>query len=110
MRQAGRTAPAGDGKHRGSEIVIGVSCSGSGAKRWRTELALGWGKSLDDHHGAAKLGGWPSICRAFGFSTSMNRPPSPIVPFAESSRRRELPSLRTMFGLQHYAANIPYLC
>ena len=33
-----------------------------------------------------------------------------IVPFAESSRRRELPSLRTTFGLQHYAANIPYLC
>ena len=47
---------------------------------------------------------------SFRFSTSMNGPPSHIVPFAESSRKRELPSLRTTFGLQHYAANIPYHC
>ena len=55
----GRTTPAGDTKHRGSEIVIGVSCSGSGEIRWRTELELGSRKSLDDHHGAATLGTEP---------------------------------------------------
>jgi hypothetical protein len=54
--QPGRTTPAGDGKHRGSKNVIGVSCSGSGAKRWRTELKLGCTQSVDDYHGAATLG------------------------------------------------------
>ena len=58
-RQGKRTTPVGDGKHRVSEIVIGVSCSGSGEKRWRTELDLGGGKSLEDHHGAATLGTAP---------------------------------------------------
>jgi hypothetical protein len=67
MRQPGRTSAAGDGKHRGSEIVIGVSCSGSGAKRWRTELELGGGKSLDDHHGAATLGTEPKPGQLLGW-------------------------------------------
>src|SRR6202140_5464299 len=56
MGQPGRTTPAGDGKHRGGEIVIRVSCSGSGEKGWRTELELGSGKSVDDHHAAATFG------------------------------------------------------
>ena len=55
MGQPERTTPAGDGKHRGSEIVMGVSCSSSDAKRWRAELELGCSQSLDDHHGAATL-------------------------------------------------------
>ncbi len=63
MGQPGRTTPAGDGKHRGSEIVIGVSCSGSGEKGWRTELELGRGKSLDDHHAAATFGTEPKRAR-----------------------------------------------
>ena len=67
MGQPGRTTPAGDGKHRGSEIVIGVSCSGSGAKRWRTELELGCGKSLDNHHGAATLGTEPKRVQFLGW-------------------------------------------
>ena len=62
----GRTTPAGDTKHRGSEIVIGVSCSGSGEIRWRTELELGSRKSLDDHHGAATLGTAPKRARFLG--------------------------------------------
>ena len=45
------------------EILIGVSCSGSGAKRWRTELELGSRKSLDDHHGAATFGTAPKRAR-----------------------------------------------
>ena len=63
MGRQGRTTPAGDGKHRVSEIVIGVSCSGSGEKGWRTELELGGGKSLDDHHGAATFGTEPKWAR-----------------------------------------------
>ena len=66
MGRQGRTTPAGDGKHRGSEIVIGVSCSGSGEKRWRTELELGGSKSLDDHHEAATLGTEPKRARFLG--------------------------------------------
>ena len=38
---------------------MGVSCSGSGGKRWRTELELDCRQSLDDHHGAATLGTEP---------------------------------------------------
>ena len=45
------------------EIVIGVSCSGSGTKRWRTELELGSGKSLEDHHGTATFGTDPKRVR-----------------------------------------------
>jgi hypothetical protein len=36
-----------------------VSCCGSGEKRWRAELELGGGKSLDDHHGPATVGTEP---------------------------------------------------
>ena len=57
--QQGRTTPAGDGKHRVSEIVIGVSCGGSGEKGWRTELDLGRRESLDDHHLSATFGTAP---------------------------------------------------
>jgi hypothetical protein len=67
MRQPGRTTVAGDGKHRGSEILIGVSCSGSDERRWRTELELGGGKSLDDHHGAATLGTEPQRVQFLGW-------------------------------------------
>ena len=56
MGQLGRTTAAGDGKHRGSEMAIGVSCSGSDKKRWRTELELGSRKFLDDHHGPPHWG------------------------------------------------------
>src|ERR1700758_4946640 len=63
MGQLGRTTAAGDGKHRGSEMAIGVSCSGSDEKRWRTELELGSRESLDDHHGAATLGTEPKRAR-----------------------------------------------
>jgi hypothetical protein len=48
------------------EIVVGVSCSGSGAKRWRTELELGSRKSLEDHHGAATFGTAPQRARFVG--------------------------------------------
>src|SRR5208282_114894 len=64
--QGEHTTAAGDGRHRGSENVIGVSCSGSGAKRWRTELDLGSCQSLDDHHGAATLGTAPKRARFLG--------------------------------------------
>jgi hypothetical protein len=37
----------------GSENVIEVSCGGSGAKGWRTELEPGCSKSLEDHLRAA---------------------------------------------------------
>ena len=66
MGQPGRTTPAGDGKHRGSEMVIGVSCSGSDEKRWRTELELGRSQSLEDHHGAATFGTEPKRVRLLG--------------------------------------------
>jgi hypothetical protein len=64
--QRKRTRPAGAGRHRASEIVIGVSCSGSGVKRWRTELELGRSQALDDHHGAATLGTAPKRARFLG--------------------------------------------
>ena len=38
--QQKRTRPVGAGRHRASEIGREVSCGGSGAKRWRTELEL----------------------------------------------------------------------
>ena len=41
-----------------------VSCGGSDEKGWRTELELGRGKSLDDHHAAATLGTEPK-CAGF---------------------------------------------
>src|ERR1039458_813622 len=46
----------------GAGIV--VSCGGSDEKGWRTELELGRGKSLDDHHAAATLGTEPK-CAGF---------------------------------------------
>jgi len=46
-----------------SELGILVSCSGSGEQGWRTELELGSGKSLDDHHGAATFGTDPERAR-----------------------------------------------
>ena len=36
-----------------------VSCGGSGETRWRTELQLGRGESLDDCHGIATSGTEP---------------------------------------------------
>ena len=59
----GRTTSAGDGKHRGSEIAIGVSCSGSDTRRRRTELELSGRKSLDDHHGPATFRTAPKRAR-----------------------------------------------
>ena len=64
--QRERTPAAGDGKHRASEIGMGVSCGGSGAKGWRTELDLGRGESLDNHHAAATLGTEPKWVRLLG--------------------------------------------
>ena len=63
MGQLGRTTDAGDGRHLGSEMAIGVSCSGSDKKWWRTELELGSRESLDDHHGTATLGTEPKGAR-----------------------------------------------
>jgi hypothetical protein len=36
-----------------------ASCGGSGETRWRTELQLGSGESLDDRHGTATSGTEP---------------------------------------------------
>ncbi len=47
--------------------MIGVSCSGSGAKGWRTELELGSSKSFDDYHGAATFGTEPKRVRLLGW-------------------------------------------
>ena len=49
-----------------SEIEIVVSCGDSGGKGWRTELDLGSGKSLDDHHLSATLGTEPKWARFLG--------------------------------------------
>jgi len=57
---------AGGETHRVKEMVIVDSCSGSGGKGWRTELELGSGKSLDDHHGAAAFGTEPKWARFLG--------------------------------------------
>ena len=57
--QEERTTPAGGEAHRERELGIVVSCGGSGRKRWRTELELGRGKSLDNHHGSATFGTEP---------------------------------------------------
>ena len=66
MGQTGRTTPAGDWKQRGSEIVIGVSCRGSGVRRRRTELELGSRKSIENHHGAATFRTAPKRARFLG--------------------------------------------
>ena len=55
-RQEGRTTAVGGEAHRVKEVGVVVSCSGSGETRWRTELDLGSGKSLDNHHGTATFG------------------------------------------------------
>ena len=67
MGLAGHTTPAGDGKHRGSENVIGVSCGGSRAQGRRPELELGGRKSLDDHHGTATFRTAPKRMRRLGW-------------------------------------------
>jgi hypothetical protein len=54
--QEGRTTPEEGEGHRMMKIGIVVSWDGSGEKGRRTELELGSGKSLDDHHGAAAFG------------------------------------------------------
>ena len=59
------TRPEGE-RHRMSEVGIVVSCSGPGEKGRRTELELGRGKSLDDHHGAATFGTDPKRIRFLG--------------------------------------------
>ena|SRR5438270_9351122 len=64
--QQGRTTPAGGGRQPARAIVIGVSCSGSGARRGRTELELGSRKSLEDHHGAATFRTAPKRARFLG--------------------------------------------
>ena len=64
--QRKHTSPVGAGRHRASEIGKGVSCSGSGAKRWTTELDLRCSESLDDHHGAATLGTEPKRVQLLG--------------------------------------------
>ena len=52
--------------HPVREIGIVVSCGDSGGKGWRTELDLGSGKSLDDHHAAATFGTEPKRGRFLG--------------------------------------------
>jgi hypothetical protein len=64
--QRKRTRPVGAGRHRASEIGMGVSCRGSGEPGWRTKLELGRGKSLDDHDGAATFGTAPKRGRFLG--------------------------------------------
>jgi hypothetical protein len=54
--QGKRTRPVGVGRHRASEIGVGVSCRDPGEPGRRAKLELGRGKSLDDHHGSAHLG------------------------------------------------------
>ena len=66
MGQRERTRPAGVGRHRASEIGIGVSCSGSGEPGWRTKLELGSSKSFEDHHGAATFRTAPKRARFLG--------------------------------------------
>jgi len=46
---------------------MGVSCSDSDEKGRRTELKLGRGQSVDDHHGAATLGAKPKWVRLLGW-------------------------------------------
>ena len=57
--QAGRTTPAGGEGHQVSELGKVVSCGDWGERGWRTELDLGSGESLDDHHAAAAFGTEP---------------------------------------------------
>jgi len=64
--QRKRTSPVGAGRHRASEIGMGVSCRSSGEPGWRTKLELGRGKSLDDHDGAATFGTAPKRVRLLG--------------------------------------------
>jgi hypothetical protein len=65
--QRKRTRPVGAGRQRASEIETEVSCRGSGAKRWRTELELGRSQSFEDHHGAATFGTAPKWIRLLGW-------------------------------------------
>ena len=64
--QGKRTRPVGAGRHQAGEIGKKVSCRGSGAKRWRTELELGSRKSLEDYHGAATFRTAPKRARSLG--------------------------------------------
>ena len=65
--QRKRTSPVGAGRHRASEIGMGVSWRGSDEKGGRTELELGSGKSLEDHHGSATFGTEPKRVRQLGW-------------------------------------------
>jgi len=69
--QQKRTRPVGAGRHRASEIGTEVSCGGSGAKRWRTELELGRSQSFEDHHWAATFGTAPKWIRLLGWEFSI---------------------------------------
>ena len=57
---------AGGQRHRIREIGMVVSCGDSGERGRRTELDLGSGKSLDDHHVAAAFGTEPKRARFLG--------------------------------------------
>ena len=62
-RLEGHTAAAGGKAHRVRKVGIVVSYGGSGEQGWRTELELGRGKSLDNHHGATTFGTDPKRVR-----------------------------------------------
>ena len=49
-----------------NEIGMVVSCGDSGGKGRRTELDLGSGECLDDHHAAATFGTEPKWARLLG--------------------------------------------
>ena len=61
-----RSTPAGGEAHRQRGLGFVVSCGGFGEKGWRTELELGSGKSLDDHHLSATFGTEPKWVRFLG--------------------------------------------
>ena len=58
-RQERRSRPARGEGHGVWKLAVVVSCGGSGEKGWRTELQLGRGQSLDDHHRSATFGAAP---------------------------------------------------
>ena len=61
--QQKRTRPVGVGRHRASEIGMGVSCRDSGEPGRRTKLELGRSKSFKDHHGSATFRTAPKRAR-----------------------------------------------
>ena len=64
--QRKRTRPVGVGRHRASEIGMGVSCRDSGEPGRRTKLELGRSKSIEDHHGSATFRTAPKRARFLG--------------------------------------------